>query len=79
VTTEWDCTRYKKPEEGFDSEMRREFNLKEADVPERDFTLSAFGLSEPGGVQRPTRWYLWAAILGIGCLIVAALFFWRTR
>jgi len=59
--------------------MRREFNLKEADVPERDFTLSAFGLSEPGGVQRPTRWYLWAAILGIGCLIVAALFFWRTR
>jgi hypothetical protein len=72
-------TRYKKPAQGFDSEIRHEFNLKEADVPEGDFNLSAFGLPEPGGMRRPIPWYLWAAILGIGCLSAAALLHWRAR
>ncbi len=72
-------TTTKSPTSGSHIESQREFELKEADVAERDFTLSAFGLTEPGGLKKPTRWYLWAAILGIVCLSGGALFYWRTR
>ncbi len=64
---------------GVDAERRYEFDLEEADVPESDFTLSAFGLPEPTGVERPTRWYLWAAVLGFGCLGLAVVLRWRAR
>lgn len=38
---------------------------------EEEFTLSAFGLPEPSGFDRPTRWYLWLGLTGIGCLVLA--------
>jgi hypothetical protein len=71
--------RVKNAAKGDESEFRYEFGLKEADVPESDFTLSAFGLPEPGGVRRPIPWYLWAALLGVVCLSAAALLQWRAR
>jgi hypothetical protein len=38
--------------------------------PDEDFTLSAFGLPEPPGLEgrRPTPWYLWLGLAGIVCL-----------
>jgi hypothetical protein len=72
-------TRRFTPVKGVDRESRFEFNLEEADVPESDFTLSAFGLPEPSGVRWPRPWYLWFAMLGIICLSLAALVRWWTR
>ena len=56
-----------------------EFDLKEADVPEREFTLAAFGFPEPGEAKRTTPWFLWLALGGFACLILAAFFRWRAR
>ncbi len=44
--------------------------------PDSDFTLSAFGLPEPVGVEpvvapSRSRWYLWLALAGLGCLALA--------
>jgi hypothetical protein len=41
------------------------------DLPaDQDFTLSAFGLPEPFlGRNTTTRWYIWAGIAGIVCLV----------
>jgi hypothetical protein len=38
---------------------------------DEEFTLSAFGLPEPPGLEwkRPTPWYLWLAVAGIACLV----------
>jgi hypothetical protein len=54
------------------SGFRSEFDL---DVPRRlpadeEFTLTAFGLPEPPGLEwkRPTPWYLWLGLAGIVCL-----------
>jgi hypothetical protein len=52
------------------------------DLPESDFTLSAFGFPEPEGVvwNRPQGWYLWIALCAFGALAVALLVrFWRRR
>jgi hypothetical protein len=56
---------------------RGEFNL---DVPRRlpgdeEFTLSAFGLPEPPGLEwkRPIPWYLWLALAGLVCLALAVV------
>jgi hypothetical protein len=48
---------------------------------DEEFTLSAFGLPEPPGLSNsaPIRWYLWASVLGIGCLVLAGLLRWRAR
>lgn len=52
---------------------RTEFELE---VPDRlpsdeEFTLTAFGLPEPPGLEwkKPTPWYLWLGFAAIGCLI----------
>src|SRR5579875_1686537 len=53
------------------------YDLREPTQPpgDEEFTLSAFGLPEPGGIdKRPMRWYLWVALSGILCLGLAALF-----
>ncbi len=72
--------RYKKPSEGYDSEKKWEFDLREADVPESEFTLSAFGFAEPGGIPRqPTPWYFWAGLVGIVCISLAVLVRWLGR
>ncbi len=40
--------------------------------PEPEFTLTAFGLPEPPGIEwgRSTPWYAWLAVAGVGCLAV---------
>ncbi|HZZ81866.1 MAG TPA: hypothetical protein VFE62_25420 [Gemmataceae bacterium] len=60
-------------------EARKElsFNLSLADIPEREFTLSAYGFPEPDGVvwQTTTRWWLWigsAAIASVCCGLILA-------
>lgn len=67
------------PVKGVDRENHYEFNLKEADVPESDFTLTAFGLPEPSGIKRgrPFPWYL--ALAGIGTACLGVFFFLRSR
>jgi hypothetical protein len=49
-------------------------DLRFHDVPESDFTLSAFGLPEPVGVEweqpRP-RWYLWIMVVAFALLALA--------
>jgi hypothetical protein len=50
------------------------YDLTFADVPESEFTLSAFGLPEPVGVEweqpRP-RWYLWIMVVAFALLALA--------
>ena len=48
---------------------------------DKEFTLSAFGLPEPPGLEQPVvrSWYLWAALAGVVCLVVAGLFGWLAR
>jgi hypothetical protein len=55
-----------------------EFSLTESsNVPETDFTLTAFGLPEPQGIiwNRRPRYYLWFLGLGVTALLIA--FLWR--
>lgn len=49
------------------------------DAPEKDFTLSAFGLPEPPGIEweKPFPWYLVFAGIGTACL--GFFFFLRAR
>lgn len=56
----------------FESEQVTDFELfEDANVPESELTLSAFGLDEPMGIewQRPTRWHFWL----IGGAVVSLL------
>jgi len=45
---------------------------------DEEFTLSAFGLPEPPGVEwkKPTPWWLWVGGAGIACLVLGGLFYW---
>jgi hypothetical protein len=65
--------RSKSPDTGLDTEMRYEFKLRFADVPENDFTLSAFGFSEPVGMERGFPWYVPLGIVGVALIVVAVL------
>jgi hypothetical protein len=60
-------------------ELQEEFIFSLDDPPERDFTLSAFGLPEPPGIEwkKPFPWYLVFASIGTACLGV--FFFLRAR
>ncbi len=43
-------------------------------VPEGEFTLAAYDLPEPFGLTpKPTRWYLWAGVAAIVCLVGAGV------
>jgi hypothetical protein len=48
---------------------------------DEEFTLSAFGLPEPVGVEweRPVRWYLWLMLAGVVCLLAGGVFYWLSR
>ena len=69
-----------RPDGTYDLEEIYDFDIREGDVPESDFTLSAFGLPEPKGmaIPRSSRWYLWFIAGGVGCLLVGFLI-WRRR
>ena len=61
-------------------ESRFEFEMTEAEAPESEFYLSAFGLPEPIlATPRPTRWYLWGALAAGLCLLLAVLLRWRAK
>ena len=54
-------------------EYVQEYDIRELELPEKDFTLSAFGLPEPLNSPKPRpRWYWWTALAG-GVLIVASI------
>ncbi|MBI2807077.1 MAG: hypothetical protein HYX68_19020 [Planctomycetes bacterium] len=42
------------------------------DIPEKEFTLTAYGLPEPMGVvwPSPTRWYLWITLAAVGAVVL---------
>jgi hypothetical protein len=48
----------------------------EPNVPERDFSLTAYGLPEPPGVTfaRPTPTYIWLLVGAASCVVVAVIF-----
>ncbi len=48
---------------------------------ETEFTLTAFGLLEPPGIEwkKPTPWWLWATLAGMTLLVVGAFFGWLKR
>lgn len=60
-------------------ELQEETKLFLDDLPERDFTLSAFGLPEPPGIvwEKPFPWYLVFAGIGTACL--GTFFYLRVR
>ena len=62
-----------KPDEG----ITKEFELDEVErLPQdEEFTLTAFGLPEPVGLERPVRWWLWTGVAGVLLIIVGAVFF----
>ena len=68
-------TRNTRPDGTFDLEQKHDFDIREGDVPESDFALSAFGLPEPKGmaIPRSSRWYLWFIAGGVGCLLAGFL------
>jgi hypothetical protein len=52
-----------------------DFDFHEGEVPEKEFTLSGYGFTEPAEAPRPpTPWYLWAGGGAVVCLVLAALF-----
>lgn len=62
-----------------DFEMRHEFKIVEAEVPESEFLLSAFGLPEPVepvalNSQKPMPPYLWV-LIGVGTFAMLAVGF----
>jgi hypothetical protein len=59
--------------------VRTDMTVSTREVPESDFTLSAFGFPEPPGVEwkRPFPYYLVAA--GVGTVCLGAFFFFRVR
>ena len=58
---------------GQDVELRYDCKLHLADVPETDFTLTAFGFSEPLGVKRGFPWYVPVGIAGVALIVAAVL------
>ncbi len=64
-------------------QMRWDYDLSEPDrLPDdSEFTLTAFGLPEPPGLEwrKPTPWYLWLALAGGFCLLLGVLFAWLKR
>lgn len=54
------------------AETRTDYDLRETPQlpPDAEFTLTAFGLPEPYGVEpKSSRWWIWAAVAGFACLI----------
>ncbi len=51
----------------------------DTEVPETEFTLSAFGLPEPRGVHWPQRSYAWLAYGSIGMFLLMLGFLFRQR
>jgi hypothetical protein len=72
----------KGPMQEVEWEKRTEYTIQPRDCPVTEFTLTAFGFSEPPGVEwkGPTSWWLWG-ILTAGVLFIIAVFvgYWKQR
>ncbi len=46
-------------------------SFESSELPEYEFTVSAFGLEEPFGItwERPTPWWIYFGLIGGGCLV----------
>lgn len=69
-------------QDGLHAEYIRQFDLHPADVPAREFRLSAFGFPEPQGVvwnDGSTHWYLWFIALAVVSLLAGAYFRYRIQ
>jgi hypothetical protein len=64
------------PAPGKEVEATFVFELREAQLPESEFTLSAFGLPEIADAPQRSSWYFWAGAAGLTCVVLAALL-WR--
>lgn len=54
--------------------------VERSEPPLEEFTLSAFGLPEPPGIQvAGSRLHLWIALAGIVCISIAVLIRWQLR
>src|SRR5206468_1121677 len=68
------------PQGPVDHEYILEYDVSEkAKVPEREFTLTAFGLPEPDGAGRGSYLYLWVTFAGVICIVLAVLLRRRGR
>ena len=56
-------------------ELLVEYKWQDANLPETDFTLSAFGLPEPFGIEweKPTPWWLYLICGGLGVIVLLAV------
>lgn len=64
------------------SQVRIDYEWEVNDsVPDAEFTLSAFGLPEPMGVEPPerSRTWLWLISAALGLVALALLFTWLKR
>lgn len=62
-----------------DFEYRQDFDLREEQSPQiAEFTLSAFGLPEPRGVEwkTGTAWWIWCVGAAVAFSVLAAVFRW---
>lgn len=58
----------------------RDYALREnADIPDVEFTLTAFGLPEPTGIKRPVPWFIWIGGIGLLCVVIGLVFAWLKR
>lgn len=67
------------PAWGKDIMFTYDFSLRQARIPESDFTLSAFGFSEPPGLKAPTPWFVWIGLAGLLCVVLALAARWLRR
>lgn len=73
ILTTWD-SRYERSGKKSKGTIRREYELESNDrVPETEFTLSAFGLPEPIGINQPRRTpvFVWVLASAAVCVIFA--------
>lgn len=70
------------PETDYSGEQIITFDIEERDVAESEFTLSAFGFLEPGGLGEslPVPIFWWAMLAAFCCLVLAGGYaWWRKR
>lgn len=65
--------RSKIPDTSYDAESIYRFDLRLADAPQSDFTMSAFGFPEPVGTARGYPWYLVVGVTGLALVVLAVL------
>lgn len=67
--------KYQNPKASYETETTVEFNWREQEVAEADFTLTAFGFPEPPGAPAVAGggagWYVWIAVAALCAFAIA--------